>query len=139
MVWNAALLTMLRWVVILGGLVIIVDLGTHAIQQRIAGTGDVALELTNANLVANVVLFSILGAVVARQTGVFWLGAVAGFLAALLDGLVVATAATLAPPPGEASPVDIYLATNLVIGTIPAAVSALVSNFIERLSGPRSR
>ena len=135
---NAALQIVLRWVLLLGGLVIIVDLGTHAIIQRVVGT-DVLGELNNANLVLNVVLFSILGAVVARQTGMFYLGALAGLLAALLDGVVVATAASMAPPPGEQAPVDAYLLTNMLIGTIPAAVSALVSNLVERLFGPRSR
>jgi len=139
MPWNAAMLAMLRWVVILGGLVIIVDLGTHAIQQRIAGSGDVLAELTNANLIANVVLFSILGAAVARQTGIFYLGALAGLLASLVDGVVVATAASMAPPPGEPAPIDVYLATNIAIGTIPAAVSALVSMLVERMSGPRAK
>jgi hypothetical protein len=133
------MLVVARWVVLLGGLVIIVDLGTHAIQQRVTGGAEVLAELSNANLIANVVLFSILGAAVARQTGIFYLGALAGFLAALLDGLVVAAAASLAPPPGEPAPIDVYLATNIAIGTIPAAVSALVSNLVERMSRPRAR
>jgi hypothetical protein len=139
MALNAAILAMLRWVVILGGLVIIVDLGTHALLQRMSSNGEVLNELGNANTIANVVLFSILGAVVARQTGIFYLGAVAGLLASLVDGLVVATAGSMAPPPGGAPPIDQYLAFNIAIGTIPAAVSALVSNLVERMSGPRSR
>ena len=136
--WNTALLVMLRWVVIIGGLVIIVDLGTQLIQQRMNGQ-DVGTELEQANLISNVVLFSILGAIVARQTGVFYLAALAGLLASLLDGLVVAAAASMAPPPGEQAPVDVYLLTNVAYGTIPAAVSGFVSSLIERASGPRPK
>jgi hypothetical protein len=136
---NAALRIMLRWVLLLGGLIIIVDLGTHAILQRIVDTPEALAEMGNANTIANVVLFSILGAVVARQTGLFYLGALAGLLAALLDGVVVATAASMAPPPGEQAPVDVYLLYNILIGTIPAAVAALVSRLAERMFGPRSR
>jgi len=135
---NAALLATVRWAALLGGLVIIVDLGTHAILQRATGDADALAELSNANTIANVVLFSILGAVVARQTGIWYLAALAGFLAALLDGVVVATAASMAPPPGEPMPVDMYLLQNLVIGTIPAAVSGFVASMVERFSGPRS-
>ena len=136
--WNAALLTMLRWMVIMGGLVIIVDLGTQAIQQRVSGQ-DLATELESGNLIANVVLFSILGAIVARQTGLFYLGAVAGLLASLIDGIVVLAAQSLAPMPGEPAPPDVYLLYNMAYGTIPAAVSGFVSSLIDRASGPRSK
>ncbi|MDQ3811784.1 MAG: hypothetical protein M3336_15995, partial [Chloroflexota bacterium] len=104
---NAALAILLRWVLLIGGLIIIVDLGTHALQQR--SSTEVLPELTSANLAANVVLFLTLGAIVARQTGLFYLGVVGGLLAALLDGVVVASAASLAPPPGGAAPLDAYL------------------------------
>jgi hypothetical protein len=136
---NAALLTTLRWSALIGGLIIIVDLATHALLQRMTGDADVLAELGNANTIANVVLFSILGAVVARQTGIWYLSALAGLIAALLDGIVVATAASLAPPPGEAMPVDMYLAQNIIIGTVPAAVSGFVSSLVERFSRSRPR
>ena len=135
---NAALLVTLRWSVLIGGLVIIVDLGTQAIQQRTAPGPDAIAELSNANLIANIVLFSILGAAVARQTGIFWLAALAGLLASILDGVVVATAASMAPPPGDAMPIDMYMLQNILIGTIPAAVSGVVSTLAERFSGTRS-
>jgi hypothetical protein len=136
--WNAAFLMVLRWVVIIGGLVIIVDLGTQLMQQRMSaqdGGGD----LDQANLISNVVLFSILGAVVARQTGVFYLAALAGLLASLLDGLVVVAATSLAPPPGERAPIYLYLLVNIGLGTIPATVSGFVSSLLERTQGPRPK
>src|SRR3954471_923212 len=86
MPFNAALLATVRWSALIGGLVIIVDLGTQAIQQRTAPGPDAIAELGSANFVANIVLFSILGAVVARQTGVWYLAALAGLLASVLDG-----------------------------------------------------
>jgi hypothetical protein len=93
----------LRWSVLIGGLVIIVDLGTQAIQQRTAPSPDAIGELSTANLIANIVLFSILGAAVARKTGIFYLAALAGLLASILDGIVVATAASR-PRHGEGCP-----------------------------------
>lgn len=128
---------MLRSVGLIGGLVIIVDLATHAILQRVTGE-DVLVEIGAANQIANVVLFSILGAVVARRTGMFYLSALAGLLASLLDGAVVLAAASLAPLPGNPAPVDQYLLQNLAYGVIPATVSGFVSTLVERASGPRS-
>jgi hypothetical protein len=136
---NAALTIVMRWVLLIGGLVIIVDLGTHALIQRVVGGAEAVGELGGANLVANIALFSVLGAVVARQTGMPYLGALAGLLASLLDGVVVATAASMAPPPGGAEPIDTYLLWNMAYGTVPAAVAALVSTLVERMFGPRSR
>jgi hypothetical protein len=135
---NAALLVMARWVVLIGGLVIIADLATQAIMQRSTGQ-DVLDQLDSANKVINVVLFSILGAVVARQTGLFYLSALAGLLASLLDAAVVLTASSMAPPPGGTVPVDTYLLLNVAFGVIPAGISGFVSSLVERASGPRSR
>ena len=135
---NAALLATLRWSVLIGGLVIIVDLGTQAIQQRSAPTPDAIAELSQANLILNVVLFSVLGAAVTRQTGLFYFAALAGLLASILDGIVVATAASMAPPPGDQMPIDMYLLQNILIGTIPAAVAGFVTSMVERMSGPRT-
>jgi hypothetical protein len=136
--WNAALMAVLRWATLMGGLVIIVDLGTQAMLQR-ASSPDVVNDLSIANQVANVVLFSILGAVVARATGLFVLSAVAAVLAALVDGVVVATAASLAPTANGPMPLGEYMLLNLALSTIPATVSGFVSSMVERMSGPRSR
>lgn len=136
--WNTILLTMLRWVVLVGGLIIIVDLGTLALLQR--GGPDAAAELESTNLILNVVLASVLGAVVARQTGLFYLGAVAGFLAAVIDSLMVILALSMAPSmPSQPVAPEMRLLTNVIYTTIPAAVSGLVSRMVERASGPRSR
>ncbi len=136
---NAALLAMVRPVILVGGLVIIVDLGTQALMQRNPGQ-DVLEQLDAGNSVANVVLFSILGAVVARQTGRFYLSALAGVLASLLDAAVVIAASMMAPPPGGNLPVDAYLLKNLAYAVIPAAISGVVVTLIDRSSsGTRPR
>jgi hypothetical protein len=138
MPWNAALVLVARWSVLLGGLVIIADLGTLAILQKTTAP-DIIDQLGLADHVANIVLFSILGSVIARRTGVFYLATLAGLLASLLDGLVFYTAASMALPPGGVAPIDQYLLFNMALGTVSASVSGLVSTFIERMSGPRAR
>jgi len=132
------LLATLRWSVLIGDLVIIVDLGTQAIQQRSAPTPDAIAELSQANLILNIILFSVLGAAVTRQTGLFYFAALAGLMASVLDGIVVATAASMAPPPGDQMPIDMYLLQNILIGTIPATVAGFVTSMVERMSGPRT-
>jgi len=139
MSFNAALLSMLRSAILIGGLVIVADLATLALQQRVTGQ-EVLDEFNAANTVMNVVLFSILGAMVARQTGLFYLSALAGLLASVLDAAVVIAAWTMAPQPGGNPPVDAYLLQNVALGVIPAAVSGFVATLVERAAGgPRSR
>lgn len=136
--WNAALLLVVRMSVLIGGLVIIADLGTLALLQRTTGPEAID-QLALADRVANIVLFSILGSVIARQTGVFYLATLGGLLASLLDGVVFYAAATMALPSGGVGPLDQYLLFNMALGTVSASVSGLVSSVIERMSGPRAR
>jgi len=135
---NAALLAMARSVILIGGLVIIADLATLALSQRTTAQDGVG-QFDAANLIVNVVLFSMLGAIVARQTGLFYLSALAGLLAALIDAAVVIAAWTAAPRAGGNPPLDEYLLQNVAFGVIPAAVSGFVSSLVDRVSGPRSR
>jgi hypothetical protein len=135
---NTALLEMLRPVVLIGGLVIIVDLGTQAIMQRNPGQ-DALDQLQTANAIANVALFSVLGAIVARQTGRFYLSALAGLLASLLDAAVVLAASIMAPPPGGSVPIDAYLLQNFLFAVVPATISGVVVVVVERTSGTRQR
>ena len=83
---------MLRGGVLIGGLVIILDLAAQAMSQRTASPDDLSA-IGGADELINYVLFSILGITVVRECGIFYLGAVAGVIASLLDALVVAAAA----------------------------------------------
>jgi hypothetical protein len=136
--WRTALIETVRWATLIGGLVIIVDLGTQALQQR-SSTPDSINDLAIANQVLNVVLFSVLGAIVARQTGLFVLSALAAVIAAVIDGVVVAAAASLAPMAGGTMPLGEYMLLNLTLSTIPATVSGFVATLVERMAGPRAR
>jgi hypothetical protein len=130
----------LRWGCVIGGLVIIVDLGTKAVEQRL-GTGvEVRSILDPLNLILNAILFSIAGASVLRETQSIRLAALAGLLAGLLDGLVVAAADALAPPPPVGTPApdtvgyEIVL-YNVVIGVALAAASAWFTRLGQRRRG----
>src|SRR3977135_3630389 len=86
---QAASYSVLRWGLLLGGLVIIVDLASQVASQRTFSADDLDV-IVSVDQIINFVLFSILGAVVVRDSGLVWLGAVAGIFASLLDATVVA-------------------------------------------------
>jgi hypothetical protein len=134
---QAAASSVLRWGLLIGGLVIIADLGTRAIDQRTANV-DVQSSLDAADLIINVVLFAFCGVAVVRETGAVYLAVLAGLLASFLDGLVVAATDSMAPPPGPWSVEDDIL-RNVLIGTLCTTISALVNWLILRRtrSGPR--
>ena len=67
----------------IGGLVIIVDLATQRVMQRTATPDDPAAR--RRRQIINFVLFLMLGVVVVRETGLFYLGALAGVFASVLD------------------------------------------------------
>src|SRR5712691_8794928 len=94
---RSASISVFRRALLVGGLVIIVDLGTQAIAQRTTSPDDLGA-IYNADELINYLLFSLLGIIVVRDTAVFYLGAIAGVLASLLDAIVVAAAASMAPP-----------------------------------------
>jgi len=125
--------SVLRWGLLIGGLVIIVDLGAQVMSQRTASPDDLNA-IGSADEVINYVLFSILGIIVVRDTGLFYLGAVAGVLASLLDAMVVAAAASMAPPPNGALPFEQYFAENLAIGVLFAGLSGVMYFIIQRWS-----
>lgn len=127
---------MFRWALLIGGLVIIADLGTQALAQRTTSPDDL-VTIYNADELVNYLLFSLLGIVVVRDTAVFYLGAVAGVLASLLDAIVVAAAASMAPPAGGAAPLEEYFARNLVIGIVFAGLSGVTYFVVQRWSGAR--
>jgi hypothetical protein len=131
---------MLRFGVLVGGLVIIADLGTQALMQRAFSPEDV-LAFAAANQVVDWILYSVLGITVARQTGLTYAGVLAGLLAALLDAIVVAAAGAMAPPiPGipSGSMQDLFV-QNVVEGTLFTAVSCGVYVLIQRWSAGQRR
>jgi hypothetical protein len=128
--------SVLRWGLLIGGLIIIVDLITRLLLQPANADDRGAIALVD-NLFSWI-LFSILGIVVVRETGLFYLGAIAGVFAALIDAIVVAAAAILAPLSGLMSVEEIF-ANNLVYGALFAGVSGVVYALVQRWSGGRRR
>jgi hypothetical protein len=136
---RAAASVILRWSVLLGGLVIIADLAAMAAFQRSVSPDDLSAIQTVDDL-ANYALFSILGVVVVRETRLFYAGVIAGLLASVLDGAVVAAARLMAPIAGVTAPVGDVFLTNLVIGVVFAGASGLMYVLVRRWSGgPRPR
>jgi hypothetical protein len=136
------LLRAAHWVLLIGGLVVIADLGTQVIEQRLTEPEAIS-SLIVADFVINIVLFTMLGAIIARESGLTVLGmlvaAGSGLVASLIDGVVVATAASFAPPRGDPLPVQQYLLENVTIGTLATGLSAVVITLIDRTLGPRVR
>jgi hypothetical protein len=125
-----------RWGVLIGGLVIIADLGAQAMSQRTLSPDDL-MAIAAADEVVNWILFSILGIIVARETRLIYMGAVAGIVASLIDAIVVATAASMARPIGPEIPVEEYFLYNLMVGTVFAGLSCVVFLLVQRWSGRR--
>jgi hypothetical protein len=70
----------------------------------------------------------------------FYAGAVAGLLASMLDGAVVAAARLMTPIAGVTTAVGDVFVTNLVIGVVFAGASGLMYVLVRRWSGgPRPR
>jgi hypothetical protein len=136
---RAAAINIVRWSVLLGGLVIIADLAAMAAFQRTMSPDDLSAIQTVDDL-ANYGLFSILGVVVVRDTRLFYAGVIAGLLASFLDGVVVAAARLLTPIAGVTGAVGEVFLTNLVIGVVFAGASGLMYVLVRRWSGgPRPR
>ena len=133
---RVASFSVLRWGVLIGGLVIIADLTAQAASQRTASPDDLVAIGTTDDIV-NYVLFSLLGILVVRETGLMYLGAIAGVFASLLDAIVVATAASMAPPSGPEITLEEYFIKNLAIGTLFAGLSGVVYVVVQRWSGGR--
>jgi hypothetical protein len=123
---------------LIAGLIIIADLTTTVFKQRTFSADDAAAVETIDNL-ANIVLFSLLGVLVVRRTGLMISGVVAGVFAALLDAIVVAAATLMAPPATPMSVVQETFVLNLAIGAVFAGVSGVVYMLAQRSGGRRSR
>lgn len=135
---RVASLSVVRWGLLIGGLVIIADLATQATLQRTTSPDDVT-SLVAADHIINVVLFLTLGVLVVRETGVFYLGAIAGVFASVLDSIVVAAAGVMAPPPGAQVNIEDVFIDNLTLGVLFAGLSGGVYLLIQRWSSGRRR
>jgi hypothetical protein len=133
---QAASFSVLRWGLLMGGLVIIVDLAAQVASQRTLVADDLDA-IGAADEIINFILFSILGILVVRESGLIYLGAIAGVFASLLDAVVVAAATSMAPPPGPAAPIEEVFLFNLAIGTVFAGISGVVYAMLQRWSGGR--
>jgi hypothetical protein len=135
---RTALLSSLRWGLLIGGLVIIADLATLAMVQRSFSQDD-QLAIFQTDLMANWVLFTILGVVVVRETKVFYAGILAGIFAAIVDTAVVYVAQTMANMGGPPiNLVDVVLQSVLVnVGF--AAVSGLAYYWIQQRSASNGK
>jgi uncharacterized membrane protein len=123
---------------LIAGLAIIADLTTTAFKQRTFSADDVAALETIQNLVS-IVLFSLLGVLVARQTGLMLSGVVAGVFAALLDAIVVSAAELMAPPATPIATIEEMFVWSVVLETLFAGLGAVVYLFAQRSGGRRSR
>ena len=130
--------SVLRWGSLIGGLVIIVDLGAKALQQRTTTGSDLAQSLEPIDLVLNAILLSIAGAAVVRETHSVRLSALAGLIAGLLDALVLAAADVLTPAPGGTVSVPDALIGNITLNVLTGVVLAAASGWFTRLSMRRS-
>ena len=145
-IWSrAASISSLRFGVLIGGLVIIVDLLTQVIIQRTANADD-AVAVLQADQIANVLLYVLLGVLVVRDIGLIYGGAAAGLIAGLLDAVVVTAAALLAPHPppspdpqalSEQTVLVLGAAQNIVQGVIFAGASGAIYALIQRMPGGR--
>ena len=131
---RTASVSVVRLGLLFGGLIIIVDLGFMALNQRTLSADDIAA-FEQIDLVLNLVLFSILGVLVVRETKIMFAGAIAGLFAGLLDAIVVTAAALMVPPPQSLENLEGQFAQNLVIGTVFAGLSGIVFALVQRWSG----
>ena len=128
----AAALSALRWGVLVGGLLIIADLTTRLILQRVGQ--DASETLAGLDEAVNALLLVTAGMAVQRETGrVVW-SAAAGLIAGLLDGLVIAAANSINPPPGPQDAMGL-LFQNVAQGPIVAVAAAFVSSVLRRRAG----
>jgi hypothetical protein len=121
---------------LIGGLVIIADLSTQAYSQRTFNADDAAA-IQTVDEIVNYVLFSVLGILVVRDTGLMYAGVLAGIFASLLDAIVVAAASLMAPAAAPVDMVEQVFLSNLAIGSVFAGASGVIYSLVQRWSGGR--
>lgn len=137
---NPPLGRVLHWSLMVGGIAIIVDLTTQLVSNRLSGSPDQLGVLDGVNLLLNLVIYSVGGAAVFRETGQVRLAALMGLLAGLFNGLVIGAATVMARPAGLSPEFtadmiwQVSLLQNMLIGTLLASVSAWFSRLGQRVS-----
>lgn len=125
----------LRWGVIVGSAIVLIDLATLLLQQGpLSGQADL---LTYLDLFANVFLLAALGDRVAREAGSPRSAAEAGVLAGTIAGLAAVAAAAAFGVPGatEESAIVGTLAWNVAQGGLLALLAGWLA---ARRPAPRS-
>lgn len=129
-----------RWGVGVGILIALVDSISLAISRDLPGE-DAAQYVALADQVVNVLLFSLLGVRVGRQTGIPRAAAEAGVLAGAIAGVAAVLVGLLLPDP--VAPIQTtreivgILALNVAMGGILALLNGWLAS--RPSSGPRSR
>ena len=135
---RSASISVLRLGLLIGGLVIIIDLLTMLITEQTTNPDEIAV-WAQIDELANYVLFSLLGVLVVRDTGLMLAGVVAGVFASLLDAIVVTAASMMVPPPPTADALEFGFARNLLIGTLFSGLSGVVYALVQRWSDGQRR
>jgi hypothetical protein len=128
----------LRLGLLFGGLVIILDLLFMLLTLRSVNADDIAA-LEEVDLFLNVVLFSVLGLLAARQTGIAWAGVIAGLFAGLLDAIVVTAAWLMVPPPQTLDMLEQRFVLNIIVAGAFAGLSGVMFAIAQRWSGGQRR
>jgi hypothetical protein len=132
-------MSVLRLGLLIGGIVIILDLLFMLLMERSLNADDAAA-FVEVDLFLNVMLFALLGVLIVRDTTLMLAGFVAGFLAGLLDAIVVTAASVMVPPPPTLDALEFQFAQNVLIGMAVAGLSGVVFALVQRWSGgQRSR
>ena len=137
--WSrSASISVLRLGLLIGGLVIIVDLLTMLATEQTTSPDEIAV-WAQIDEFANYVLFSVLGVLVMRETGLMLAGFVAGVFASLLDAIVVTAASLMVPPPPSVDVLEIGFARDLLIGVVFSGLSGVVYGLVQRWSDGQRR
>ena len=89
--------------------------------------------------ILNYALYALLGVLVVRDTNIIYAGVAAGFVASLLDAIVVSAASLMMQPTPPPEALWIGFARNLFTGTVFAGLSGIVYVLVQRWSGGRRR
>jgi hypothetical protein len=138
--WSrAAWISVLRRGLLIGGLVIITDLAAMAMIERTA-TADEIAAIADIDEILNYALYALLGVLVVRDTNIIYAGVVGGFIASVLDAIVVSAASLMMQPTPPPEALWIGFGRNLITGTVFAGLSGIVYVLVQRWSGgQRSR
>ena len=110
------------------------DLAALAMIQRAASADEIAA-IADVDEILNYALYALLGVLVVRDTNIMYAGVVAGFVASLLDAIVVSAASLMMRPTPPPEALWIGFGRNVLTGTIFAGLSGIVYVLVQRWSG----